>query len=402
MAGFAILVMFTTLFVPAAEALLDPPLCNGYEITLYLASGEVPTNDSDVIQGTLGDDVVATGAGDDIFCGLGGNDTVWGQGGNDILIGGPGNDRMRGGPGDDTVSGGDGADDLNGGSGQDIVDGGPGDDLVVRGGTGDDLVSGGGGNDTLVSGNGGSDTVDGGPGADKVVGGPRPDRVFGGAGDDEVKGNKGADLVLGGSGIDAVFGGPQADLVHGGPDNDACNGNTTGTNNAGGIAIENDLAGSCEQVSNTEGCIVSIAADAGRCADFAAPLRGPITNGFGIRYHPVSGAPTLHAGIDFSAATGAPIFSSAAGTVVVAENEGDGYGNKVVVDHGNGLSTLYAHLDSIAVTTEQQLGTGALLGGVGSTGHSTGPHLHFEMHYLDVAFDPELVIAFEPAISTNG
>jgi murein DD-endopeptidase MepM/ murein hydrolase activator NlpD len=111
------------------------------------------------------------------------------------------------------------------------------------------------------------------------------------------------------------------------------------------------------------------------------PVSGPVTSTFGWRWG------RMHEGIDIAAPTGAPIFSAAAGTVIYAGWLG-GYGNLVVVDHGGGVSTAYAHMSSIASGTGQSVAQGQVIGYVGSTGHSTGPHLHFEVRINGQAVDP--------------
>ncbi len=103
-----------------------------------------------------------------------------------------------------------------------------------------------------------------------------------------------------------------------------------------------------------------------------------VTSGFGYRTHPIYGTRRLHAGIDLDGDTGDPVFAAAAGTVVSAGAQG-GYGSCVIVDHGSGLATLYAHLSSISVTAGASVAAGQRVGAVGSTGASTGPHLHFEV-----------------------
>ena len=108
------------------------------------------------------------------------------------------------------------------------------------------------------------------------------------------------------------------------------------------------------------------------------PLRGPVRSEFGPRRSPWNGAPELHEGLDIGSPSGTPVSAPAAGTVVTAEHRGD-YGKHVVIDHGNGVRTLYGHLMRIDVTVGQQVAKGQALGLVGSTGRSTGPHLHYEM-----------------------
>ncbi len=118
------------------------------------------------------------------------------------------------------------------------------------------------------------------------------------------------------------------------------------------------------------------------------PVGGPITSGWGMRVNPVSGVYKRHEGVDFGAASGTPIAAAATGTVISAGNAGDGYGNKVVIDHGGGVATLYAHQSSIAVSTGQKVGAGEIIGYVGSTGNSTGAHLHFEVRVNGTSYDP--------------
>lgn len=119
----------------------------------------------------------------------------------------------------------------------------------------------------------------------------------------------------------------------------------------------------------------------------ARPSNGPITSRYGYREHPVFGGQRFHAGIDFGAPSGSPVRSGEAGRVVSAGWRG-GYGNAIVIDHGGGLATLYAHLSSIGVSSGQQVSRGQTIGAVGSTGYSTGPHLHFEVRVDGEPRDP--------------
>ncbi|MBU3992649.1 MAG: M23 family metallopeptidase [Alphaproteobacteria bacterium] len=109
------------------------------------------------------------------------------------------------------------------------------------------------------------------------------------------------------------------------------------------------------------------------------PVNGRITSSYGTRFHPVLGYRRMHAGVDFGAAWGSPIVATAAGAVSYAGYHG-GHGNYVRLDHGSGLGTGYAHMSRIAVTLGERVGAGEVIGYVGSTGLSTGPHLHYEMY----------------------
>jgi murein DD-endopeptidase MepM/ murein hydrolase activator NlpD len=116
------------------------------------------------------------------------------------------------------------------------------------------------------------------------------------------------------------------------------------------------------------------------------PVNGPITSSFGYRTHPVLGYRRLHAGTDFGAGTGSPIVAAAAGTVISAGWTG-GYGNATIISHGNGLATLYAHQSRLAAWSGSRVAKGQVIGYVGSTGMSTGPHLHFEVRRHGVPVD---------------
>ena len=113
-----------------------------------------------------------------------------------------------------------------------------------------------------------------------------------------------------------------------------------------------------------------------------------ITSRVGYRWHPVSGQWKYHSGLDIGAAYGASIVAADGGTVTIAGLNG-GYGKCVMIDHGNGYYTLYGHMSSIAVSVGQSVSKGATIGYVGSTGVSTGPHLHFEIRQGTTILDPE-------------
>lgn len=120
------------------------------------------------------------------------------------------------------------------------------------------------------------------------------------------------------------------------------------------------------------------------------PLFGEanVSSPFGYRPDPFLGRPALHPGMDLVQAYGADIRSTAAGRIVHAGPMG-GYGNMVEVDHGNGLATRYGHMSEVLVTEGQEIKAGAVLGRIGSTGRSTGPHLHYEVRIDGEAVDPD-------------
>ncbi len=123
---------------------------------------------------------------------------------------------------------------------------------------------------------------------------------------------------------------------------------------------------------------------------FAKPVSGEfdLTSGFGVRLDPFTRGPAMHTGLDFRAEHGSRVTATGAGRVIAAEHAG-GYGNMVEVDHGNGVTTRYAHLASMSVAVGQRVSAGQALGRVGSTGRSTGPHLHYETRIGGDPVDPQ-------------
>ena len=126
----------------------------------------------------------------------------------------------------------------------------------------------------------------------------------------------------------------------------------------------------------------------------AVPVRKPImgeidlSSGFGVRSDPFLGRPAMHTGLDFRSSTGDPVRATATGVVESAGYNG-GYGKMVEIDHGNGFSTRYGHMSEIEVKVGQQIKIGQIIGRVGSTGRSTGPHLHYETRIDGDAVDPQ-------------
>jgi murein DD-endopeptidase MepM/ murein hydrolase activator NlpD len=123
------------------------------------------------------------------------------------------------------------------------------------------------------------------------------------------------------------------------------------------------------------------------------PLRKPLSgdietsSGFGVRLDPFVRRPAMHTGLDMRGTTGEPVRATAAGTVTSAGWSG-GYGRMVEVDHGNGFATRYGHMSEILVKEGQTIKPGQVVGRVGSTGRSTGPHLHYETRIEGEPVDP--------------
>ena len=105
-----------------------------------------------------------------------------------------------------------------------------------------------------------------------------------------------------------------------------------------------------------------------------------MASGFGDRIHPIYKTKKFHAGMDFSAKTGTPIYATGDGTISKVRKSRRGYGNHVIIDHGYGYKTLYAHMKKYIVKKRQQVKRGDIIGFVGSTGTSVAPHLHYEVH----------------------
>lgn len=113
-----------------------------------------------------------------------------------------------------------------------------------------------------------------------------------------------------------------------------------------------------------------------------------IASGFGMRIDPIYRTPRMHSGLDFTAPVGTPIFSTGKGKVVAVEFNGGGYGNHVIIDHGYGYQSHYAHMSRFNCKVGQEVNRGDMIGYVGNTGKSTGPHLHYEIIYNGEKIDP--------------
>lgn len=117
------------------------------------------------------------------------------------------------------------------------------------------------------------------------------------------------------------------------------------------------------------------------------PSNGPITSNFGMRRHPILGYTRMHNGLDFGAAYGSPIYAVSDGVIAFAGRKG-GYGNFIQINHGQGIATGYGHMSRFATSSGQRVRRGQIIGYVGSTGLSTGPHLHYELYRSGHAVNP--------------
>jgi murein DD-endopeptidase MepM/ murein hydrolase activator NlpD len=122
------------------------------------------------------------------------------------------------------------------------------------------------------------------------------------------------------------------------------------------------------------------------------PVDGPVGSGFGFRTDPITGRPALHTGLDFPAEAGAPIVAAAGGVVITSEQHPQ-YGSMIEIDHGNGLVTRYGHASKLIARRGDLVRRGQLIARVGSTGRSTGPHLHFEVLVDRVQQNPARFLA---------
>lgn len=169
--------------------------------------------------------------------------------------------------------------------------------------------------------------------------------------------------------------------------------------NSGGPETENEVDGETQQLENELRAVETRSAP-GSLPTMWAHL-GKINNEFGFRRNPFGGrAYEFHAGMDIDGERGDLVVSTANGTVIHAGYKG-GYGNMVEVDHGNGLTTRYGHLSKIEAQVGDAVTRGQLLAYVGSTGRSTGPHLHYELRLNDRPINPRHFLPPEPTDLTK-
>lgn len=138
----------------------------------------------------------------------------------------------------------------------------------------------------------------------------------------------------------------------------------------------------------------------------SVPSRMPVdgvtlTSGYGMRDHPILGSRRDHKGVDLAGPTGTPVYATADGLVARAERFGS-YGNYIQIEHGGLMQTRYAHLSGYAVQSGDKVSKGQLIGYIGSTGRSTGPHLHYEVRVAGEAVDPRPYMTGQFAVSESG
>lgn len=149
-----------------------------------------------------------------------------------------------------------------------------------------------------------------------------------------------------------------------------------------------ELAGSLEESVSSLAAYLETQQSLLSSVPSRAPARGYVSSLFGMRVDPFTGLPMLHAGIDYSANIGTRVSSTADATVIFAGLDG-AYGKCVKLDHGNGIVTQYAHLSKLDVKVGDKVKRGQLIGAVGNTGRSTGPHVHYEVRINGVPVDPQ-------------
>ena len=160
------------------------------------------------------------------------------------------------------------------------------------------------------------------------------------------------------------------------------------TQNATGDREFSELFASWKSIDTTGGIVATSPSIAAISVPAGMPLQSAmLTSDYGMRTHPVLGGRRNHKGVDLAQPTGTPVYATADGIVSKAEPYSS-YGNYIQIEHGGELQTRYAHLSGYAVGAGEQVRKGQLIGFVGSTGRSTGPHLHYEVRVAGEAVDP--------------
>jgi murein DD-endopeptidase MepM/ murein hydrolase activator NlpD len=184
----------------------------------------------------------------------------------------------------------------------------------------------------------------------------------------------------------------------------------TTTQIAGAVATQNatgdrefgELFASWKSIDTTGGIVAAAPSIAAISVPAGMPLHdATMTSDFGMRTHPVLGGRRNHKGVDLAQPTGTPVYATADGIVSRAEPFSS-YGNYIQIEHGGELQTRFGHLSGFAVAAGEQVHKGQLIGYVGSTGRSTGPHLHYEVRVAGEAVDPRpYMVATDLAVAPN-
>jgi len=175
------------------------------------------------------------------------------------------------------------------------------------------------------------------------------------------------------------------------------------TGNTTGDAEFSELFASWKAIDSTHGVQSNTGIIAAPRAKVSVPSRMPVdgvrlSSDYGMRNHPVLGGQRAHKGVDLAGASGTPVYATADGYVSRADRFGS-YGNYISIEHGGELQTRYAHLSGFEVTAGERVSKGQLIGYVGSTGRSTGPHLHYEVRVGGEAVDPRPYMLTDVALA---
>jgi murein DD-endopeptidase MepM/ murein hydrolase activator NlpD len=175
------------------------------------------------------------------------------------------------------------------------------------------------------------------------------------------------------------------------------------TGQPGGDAEFSELFASWKAIDSTHAVADATGIIAAPRAKVSVPSRMPVegvrlSSDYGMRNHPVLGGRRAHSGVDLAGASGTPVYATADGLVSRADRFGS-YGNYIAIEHGGDLQTRYAHLSGFEVAAGERVTKGQLIGYVGSTGRSTGPHLHYEVRVAGEAVDPRPYMQTQMALT---